>query len=548
MKFADLFDSGKDSLQPPRMAAPPAAVYLSHFGLQEKPFDMAPDPRFLWLGRRLKRALLQLRYEILRQDGCVVITGGMGGGKTTLADALMKDLRKQAIPAKVSCPEGGPFDLFPLIASASGIRELFPDRSSFLAAFESFLRDSFSTGKKLVLCFDDAQRLTLEHLPDLANLSDLGENGTKWLNLVFVGQNEFHQSLKQESHRALRPRIIFNYHLPPFTQEETGEYILYRLRVARGPGEISGNPSPFAPGKREIFTLKALTEVFLFSRGIPCLINTICDSALLSAYAEGRKKVLPQTVKKCAQQLQLPAKITEWRRDESSLPPRVEGSAEGRIRGPLSAKPHPQRILKNPGKRAWVMISCGAAGFLVVFFAFIFLFPKEGSLLRHLFHPLSKEVSPTATAGTEGTKELIKMAVPSAGSRQPVFPDYPGSLLDSPAPQGEPNRPDEVGTAKKGGVRGTDPERQVSADSKIPAKSPKQASASSRREEKDFLSKGQEFLESGIAFSESKKGKINQSADPKATGVPETGRKEAEELEPGKVIEWFLEKKSSKKD
>jgi hypothetical protein len=205
------------------------------------------------------------------------------------------------------------------------------------------------------------------------------------------------------------------------------------------------------------------------------------------------------------------------------------------------------RIMR-PRIQAFIEILWLSTGFLVVFFAFIFLFSKEGSFLQHLFHPLSKEVSPTATAGTEGTKELIKKAVPSAGPRQPVFPDYPGSLLDSPAPQREPNRPDKVATAKKDGVRSADSEKQVSADSKIPAKSAKQASASSRREEKDFLSKGQEFLESGIAFSESKKGKINQSADPKVTGVPETGRKEAEELEPGKVIEWFLEKKSSKKD
>ena len=377
MRFAQLFHLPKNSKGLSRTAGPAAAMYLSHFRLQNKPFDSTPDPKFLWLGRRLKRALLQLRYEILRQDGWVVITGDAGSGKTTLAATLMNDLKRQAIPARVSCPEGGLFDLFSSISSAFGLRETFPDRDSFLAAFERFLRESSSAGKKSVLILDDAEKLAPEHLTDLVLLSDLGENDTKWLNLVLVGQNEFQQRLTQESHRFLRPRIIFNYHLPPFTREETDEYLLHRLRIAREGGEISGTTAKFPPGKKEIFTPQALTEVFLVSRGFPRLINTICDSALLSTYAEGRKKVLPQTVKKCAQQHQLPVKITGWRRDESDLPPRFEGNAEGGIGGPLSVKPRPQRVLKNPRKRAWVMASCGAAGVLVVFLAFTFFFPGK---------------------------------------------------------------------------------------------------------------------------------------------------------------------------
>jgi len=233
MRFTQLFHLPGNSRGLSSTAGSAAATYLSHFRLQDKPFDGIPDPRFLWLGRRLKRALLQLRYEILRQDGWVVITGDVGSGKTTLATTLMNDLKKQAVPARVSCPEGGLFDLFSLISSAFGLNERFPDRDSFLAAFERFLRESFSAGKKSVLILDDAERLAPEHLTDLVLLSELGGNDAKWLNLVLVGQNEFQQRLTHESHRFLRPKIIFNYHLPPFTREETAEYLLHRLRIAR---------------------------------------------------------------------------------------------------------------------------------------------------------------------------------------------------------------------------------------------------------------------------------------------------------------------------
>ena len=124
----------------------------------------------------------------------------------------------------------------------------------------------------------------------------------------------------------------------------------------------------------------------------------------------------------------------------------------------------------------------------------------------------------------------------------------PIRILDSFAPQGEAEPPDKAAATKKGGVRSPDTERQVSADSKTSAKSAGQASAPFRREEKDYWAKGQKFIESGIAFPESKKGRISQSPDPKATGVPEPGSKEAEEVEPGKVIEWLLEKKAYKKE
>ena len=544
MRFALPFHSPKNSRGPSGTAGLTPTTYLSHFRLRDKPFDSTPDPRFLWLGRRLKRVLLQLRYEILRRDGWVVITGDPGSGKTTLAACLLNDLQKQVTPASVSCPQGGPFDLISLISSAFGLGKVFPDRDSFLAAFEPFLRESFSAGKKAVLILDDAERLASEHLAELAHLSDLGANDNKWLNLVLVGQNDFQQRLAQKSHRFLRPRIIFNFHLPPLTREETSEYVLHRMRIAREE-ETSGAASSFSSSKKEIFTSQALTEVYLGSRGIPRLINTLCDSALLTTFSDKGKKVLPQTVKKCAPQQQQPVKVAGWMRD--GLAPRTEGKAEGEIRPPHTGFSPAQRIRKGPGKRTWAMMSWGAAGFLVVLGTFLFLFPQLGLLPQKPISPPSNEVSPKAAADAGGPKELIKQAIPSAGPIQALIPNVPPRILDSTAPKGKPTPPAKVTTPGKESPRSAETVKQTLPVPKTAARPVPEAPGPSQPKEKDFLVKGQEFLENGIAFSESKKGKIPQGPEPKAVAPDPTAR-EDEETDPGKAIEWLLERKGPKKE
>ncbi|MCX5910371.1 MAG: AAA family ATPase [Deltaproteobacteria bacterium] len=254
-------------------------MYLAHFELQEKPFKISTDPRFLWLGEKHKEALATLLYGILYNDGYVVVTGDVGTGKTTLASALMNELGEQVIAVKVPFPDFDSLDFFKLISTAYGIGNGFQTKGSFFALFGSFLHSSSSAGKKVVLIIDEAQRLTAEHLRELLHLSNIEENGARLLNVVFVGQNEFNDILLEEPNRALRQRITINYNLGALTQDETGHYIAHRLLVAQG-------------GK-EIFPPEAIEEIFLFSGGIPRLINIVCDLALLMTYFDGDKIVRP---------------------------------------------------------------------------------------------------------------------------------------------------------------------------------------------------------------------------------------------------------------
>ena len=284
-------------------------MYLSLYGLKEKPFQINTDPRFLWLGEKHREALATLKYGILHSDGYVLVTGDVGTGKTTLANALIDSLSHQTVYARVADPGVEILDFFRFIAYAYGIDKDFDGKGSFVEQFNSFLRNSFSEGKKVVLIIDEAQRLSPELLEELRHLSNIEENGTRILHLVFVGQNELNDILLEDANRALRQRIAVNYDIDPLTEDETRDYISHRLRVAGS--------------EKNIFSSDAIHEIFLFADGIPRLINIICDLALLSGYLEETETIEAQIIKECAEQLRLPGEKTEsGQQKRESLPER----------------------------------------------------------------------------------------------------------------------------------------------------------------------------------------------------------------------------------
>ena len=264
-------------------------MYLSHYNLVEKPFQITADPRFLWLGEKHQEALATLKYGVLDNRGFLLLTGDVGTGKTTLINALLRDLDKDIVVATVVDPSLEKLEFLNFLANAFNSNKKFPTKVDFLIYFTKFLRAAYLDNKKVLLIIDEAQRLSKEVLEEIRLLSNIEKDHTKLLSIFFVGQNEFNDTLMEKEVRALRQRITIRYHIEPLTLNETREYIRYRLKVA-GSG-------------REIFDRKAIGKIYAHSRGYPRLINVICDNALLTGYVRDAKAINRAIIKECAREL-----------------------------------------------------------------------------------------------------------------------------------------------------------------------------------------------------------------------------------------------------
>ena len=282
-------------------------MYLSYYNLNEKPFQISTDPKFLWLGEKHKEALAILTYGILDNKGFLLLTGDVGTGKTTIINTLLNNLDDDVIAAHVPDPDLEHLDFFNFIANVFSIDKKFSTKGEFLNHLSKFLHDAYSKNKKVLLIIDEAQRLKPELLEEIRLLSNIERQDTKLLNIFFVGQEEFNNILIEPENRALRQRITINYYIEPLTENETKEYIKHRLNIAGS--------------KRNIFSSSAIGEIFSFSKGFPRLINIICDLALLTGYVKEQKTINELIIKECAKELQIPT--------EKAPPPKESKVAEG---------------------------------------------------------------------------------------------------------------------------------------------------------------------------------------------------------------------------
>ncbi len=271
-------------------------MYLAHYNLQEKPFQITTDPRFLWLGEKHQEALATLNYGLLNDKGFLLLTGDVGTGKTTLIKALLRDISEKTIVASVVDPKLEKLEFFKFLAGVFGFEGKIDNKVDFLMRFTQFLNDADRNGRTVLLIIDEAQRLSKELLEEIRLLSNIEKENKKLLNIFFVGQDEFNDLLMEESCRALRQRITITYHISPLSEPETGNYIRHRLTIAGT--------------DQEIFTPRAIREVYAFARGYPRLINIICDHALLTGYVRELKSITPAIVRECAKELALPGEIS----------------------------------------------------------------------------------------------------------------------------------------------------------------------------------------------------------------------------------------------
>ena len=266
-------------------------MYTSFFGLNEKPFSISPDPRYLYMSERHSEALAHLIYGITESGGFIQLTGEVGTGKTTLIRSLLQQLPQNTEVALILNPQLSCIEF--LIAIVEELRIGRPNRSanvkSLITVLNHFLLKNHSRGRRTVLIVDEAQNLAIDVLEQIRLLTNLETTRQKLLQITLIGQPELRKLLGREDMRQLAQRITGRYHLEPLSREETSAYVEHRLKVAGATGPI--------------FTASAREEVFRQSRGVPRIINVVSDRALLGAYTQDQPEVSSALVRLAAEEV-----------------------------------------------------------------------------------------------------------------------------------------------------------------------------------------------------------------------------------------------------
>jgi len=265
-------------------------MYTAHFGLNAAPFSITPDPHYLYLSVRHREALAHLLYGVNEGPGFVLLTGEVGTGKTTLCRTLIEQLPDTVDVALLLNPRVTPREL--LAALFDELRISYESDftlKDFIDRLNSYLLTAHAVERKTVLILDEAQNLSADALEQVRLLTNLETSNQKLLQIILVGQPELNRSLKRNNLRQLAQRITARYHLLPLSSKDTQAYINHRLA-------ISG-------AKTALFTEAAMRLVYRYSKGVPRLINIICDRALLGGYVKGEDQVNPEIVHKAVQEV-----------------------------------------------------------------------------------------------------------------------------------------------------------------------------------------------------------------------------------------------------
>ncbi len=266
-------------------------MYLEFYGLRLSPFDITPNPRFLFHSTKHREAFNHLLYGIRERKGFVQLTGEVGAGKTTLCRALLEQLDGHFSTALILNPVLTGNELMKAIATEYGLDAKGKDRLETMAMISDFLLKQTLAGKETVLIIDEAQNLTEELLEQVRLISNIETDDRKLLQIVLLGQPELRDRLNSHQLRQLRQRITVRYHLNPLTRVEVAQYIQHRLALAGS----NGVPQ---------FTGPAVWRVFGYSKGIPRLVNAVCDKALLAGFVERSYRVNYRMVGRAIRELE----------------------------------------------------------------------------------------------------------------------------------------------------------------------------------------------------------------------------------------------------
>jgi general secretion pathway protein A len=266
-------------------------MYNQFYGFRESPFNITPDPRFLFFSDRHREAYNHILFGIKERKGFIQVTGEVGAGKTTLCRALLEELGSDYITALILNPCLNPTQLLRTILTELGLTPGKADRVACLEMLNRFLLEQLEAGRDVVLLIDEAQDLAPELLEQVRLLSNLETDQRKLLQIVLIGQPELREKLNDRGLRQLRQRITVRYHLTPLSRQEVERYVQHRLEVVGANG-------------RPAFTSWAIRSVFRYSGGIPRLINAVCDKALLAGFVEGTDLLTWRQVRRAIRELE----------------------------------------------------------------------------------------------------------------------------------------------------------------------------------------------------------------------------------------------------
>ena len=247
-------------------------MYLEHFGLRELPFQLSPDPAFLYLSKNHARAKTYMESTIWFTDGFVIITGEVGSGKTTLIETFLREIDKDVVVAQVNQTQVSPTEFLQSVLVQFGFSPFKMKKAELLATLNQFLIEQYAAGRKVLLIVDEAQNLSRRVLEEIRMLSGVETTKEKVLRIILAGQPEMNAKLDSPEMVQLMQRVRLRFHLTALSEEDLRAYVLHRLEVAGSQG-------------RQIFAEETFPLIYRYTGGVPRLVNTLCDSSMMVAYA-----------------------------------------------------------------------------------------------------------------------------------------------------------------------------------------------------------------------------------------------------------------------
>ncbi|HEY6645282.1 AAA family ATPase [Povalibacter sp.] len=266
-------------------------MYLELFKLQELPFRLTPDPAFLYLSKHHARAKAYMESTIWFTDGFVVITGEIGSGKTTLIETFLKELEKDVVVAQINQTQVSAIEFLQSVLVQFGFQPFKMKKAELLSTLNDFLVEQYASGRRVLLIVDEAQNLSNKVLEEIRLLSGIETTKEKVLRIILAGQPELNDKLNSQGLVQLAQRIRLRFHLTPLSRNDTASYIQHRLEVAGSQG-------------REIFQPDTFAMIYRYTGGIPRLVNSLCDTSMMAAFAQDRDIVSVADVAAAVEEMQ----------------------------------------------------------------------------------------------------------------------------------------------------------------------------------------------------------------------------------------------------